>query len=72
MALTTEKTAPGEFMVFWNGEKTAYGIVNGSRGFVGCGAKNTYGIVSGSSPVRWIGTLQACKSILAVTLAAKG
>jgi hypothetical protein len=67
MTLTTTKEATGEFAVLWNDELTGYSIINGSRGLSGRNTPNVYGIVKPDGSHRWIGTLQACKKILAHT-----
>ncbi len=66
--LTTNKIATGEFEVLWNGEKTDWRIINGSRGVSGRDTQNVYGIVNDKTGKhRWIGTLQACKKCLNLT-----
>ena len=71
--LTTVRVANGEFEVYWNGEKTSFLIFNGSMGLSGKDTTNVYGISNSSTgKTRIIGTLVACKKILALTLKTKG
>lgn len=69
--LTTQKVATGEFKVIWNGADTGRRIVNGSAGLSGRDTQNVYGIVVPGNPPKWIGTLAACKKILAFTMKGK-
>lgn len=65
--LTTKRESPGHFKVFWNGVDTNYEIINDDLGCSGRAA-NVYGIIGAEiKVVKWIGTLQACKKILAFT-----
>ena len=66
--LTTTRTAPGEFSVYWQGAETKYQIINGSLGLSGRDTPNVYGIVNPVGTVKWVGTLSACKKTLALTL----
>lgn len=69
--LTTVKVATGEFEVFWNGKKTSYRIVNGSRGLSGKDTRNVYGICKTDASVKWIGPLASAKKILELTFTKK-
>ena len=67
--LTTNRIAAGQFEVLWNGQKTDWHIVNGSLGLSGRDTQNVYGIANEVTGKRcWIGTLQACKKCLTLTL----
>jgi hypothetical protein len=63
--LTTRKLMTGEFAVDWNGIDTGYRILNGSRGLLGRDTPNMYGFVKPDGTHKWIGTLAACKKLLA-------
>lgn len=65
--ITTRKVATGTFDVLRNGQDTGYQIVNGNLGKTGHDP-NVYGIVTPTGGIRWIGTLAACKKLLAVKL----
>lgn len=65
--VTFQKVTTGEFDVLVDGRKTAYSIVNGSKGMSGYG-RNVYGIVKEGASVRWIGSLQTCKKTLTFQL----
>lgn len=65
--LTTKRISNGEFEVYWNGQKTSFEIINGSLGLSGKDTPNVYGIIQPNKPVKWIGTLQACKKVLSLT-----
>lgn len=69
--LTTKKITTGLFEVYWKGEKTEWEIFNGSAGCSGYG-QNMYGIRNGATGKhRFIGSIQACKKILTLTLSKK-
>jgi hypothetical protein len=65
--VTFEKITTGEFDVLLNGQKTGFGIVNGSKGLSGQ-TENVYGITKRDGSIRWIGTLQTAKKIMTFTL----
>jgi hypothetical protein len=67
--VTFERVAPGEFAVFFDGQKTDLTIVNGSLGMSGSG-RNMYGIVRVGAPVKWLGKLTTCKKTVALWLTA--
>ena len=59
--MTTKRIGPGQFEVYWRGEKTDLDIFNGSLGLSGRDTRNVYGIGRpGKKPV-WVGTLQSAK-----------
>ena len=64
--MTTRKTGPGTFDVLFNGQPTKYTIFNGDLGTRGrsLGYPNMYGIARGES-ITWVGSLAACKKLLA-------
>lgn len=62
--VTFQKTATGQFDVLLNGQKTEYGIINGSLGLSGKDTRNMYGITKATGSVRWVGTLQAAKKMV--------
>ena len=62
--VTFKKITTGPFDVLANGVQSGYGIINGSAGSSGNGF-NMYGITRPAKPVKWIGTLQASKKIVA-------
>jgi hypothetical protein len=63
-----ERVANGQFKVLVNGADSGWEIFNGSMGASGRG-NNIYGIhKSGTETYRQIGSLQACKKMLAFTL----
>ena len=66
--MTTVNVQRGEFEVFWNGVKTGYRIINGSIGVSGRNTANIYVVVTPSGKYRWIGTLQAAKKTMNLTL----
>lgn len=67
MNVTFKRICNGNLEALLNGEKTGYGIVNGSLGMSGRGF-NHYGITRPDGTTRWIGTLQACKKAITFTL----
>ncbi len=69
--LKTVRTANGEFEVWWDGVKTEWWIINGSRGLSGRSTRNMYGFTKGFSeeaPRTWVGPLVSCKKLLALKL----
>lgn len=70
--LKTVRVASGHFNVFWDGAETPFLIINGSRGGGGTG-RTMYGFVKRdltgtAGSYTWIGSLQACKNVLASLL----